>query len=111
MTVLDGQTAIIVGAAGGIGREVVLRYLAEGARVVAVDRNAERLADLSAAADGTADLVTLAVDASSWESSQAMVAAAVEAFGGVDVLVSCVGIWDQAVRLIDIPGERLGAAA
>src|SRR5581483_536490 len=49
--------------------------------------------------------------AAGWEASVAMVARAVEAFGGLDVLVCATGIYDHAVRLVDIPGERLEAAA
>lgn len=111
MAMLTDQVAIVVGAAGGIGRAVVLRYLAEDARVIAVDRSEERLAALVDEASAGEALTTYVGDAATWETSEAMVAHAVETFGGVDVLVSCVGIWDQAVRLADIPGERLADAA
>lgn len=109
---LEGQSAVVVGAAGGIGRAVVMRYLAEGAGVVAVDRNQERLAELAAACEGLGHrrLAVLAGDAATWETSTHMVQVAVEKFGGLDVLVSCVGVWDQAVRLVDIPGEMLSDA-
>jgi NAD(P)-dependent dehydrogenase (short-subunit alcohol dehydrogenase family) len=112
MGTLEGQSAVVVGAAGGIGRAVVLRYLAEGARVVAVDRNEDRLVELAAACAGVGEgrLVTVAGDASTWETSQRMVQVAVEQVGGLDVLVSCVGVWDQGVRLVDVPGNRLGEA-
>jgi NAD(P)-dependent dehydrogenase (short-subunit alcohol dehydrogenase family) len=103
---LDGQVALVVGAAGGIGRAVVQRYVAEGASVLAVDRDASRLAEL-----GAGDRVDVfAADVSDWASAERAVAAAVDRFGGLDVLVSCVGIYDQAVRLVDIPGDRLAAA-
>jgi NAD(P)-dependent dehydrogenase (short-subunit alcohol dehydrogenase family) len=108
MGTLEGQSAIVVGAAGGIGRAVVRRYLAEGAQVLAVDRNADRLADLQREFAG--DLVTYQGDAATWQTSADMVDRAVERFGALDVLVSCVGVWDQAVRLLDIPGERLADA-
>ena len=112
MGALEGQSAVVVGAAGGIGRAVVMRYLAEGASVVAVDRNEERLRELAAACVDVdrRRLTTLPGDAAIWETSVRMVATAVEHFGGLDVLVSCVGVWDQAVRLVDIPGELLGGA-
>ncbi|HVF32992.1 MAG TPA: SDR family NAD(P)-dependent oxidoreductase [Acidimicrobiales bacterium] len=41
----EGEVAIVTGAGSGIGRAVATRMLAEGARVVAVDVSAERLAD------------------------------------------------------------------
>jgi NAD(P)-dependent dehydrogenase (short-subunit alcohol dehydrogenase family) len=44
------RVAIVTGAAGGIGRELVLGLLGQGARVAAVDRTAEGLAALEEAA-------------------------------------------------------------
>ncbi|WP_327579040.1 SDR family NAD(P)-dependent oxidoreductase [Streptomyces sp. NBC_00145] len=110
MGMLEEQVALVVGAAGGIGRAVVRRYLAEGASVVAVDRDQDRLDKLRGEFGAGGRLAVFAGDAAAWSTSEAMVAKAVEEFGGLDVLVSCVGVWDQAVRLVDIPGERLGAA-
>ena len=109
MGMLENQIAIIVGAGGGIGRAVVARYLREGASVLAVDRESGRLASLKKelAHDRMHILVA---DATSWESSERMVQEAVRRFGGLDVLVSCVGIYDHGIRLVDIPGPKLAAA-
>ncbi|MGD9764165.1 MAG: SDR family oxidoreductase [Candidatus Binatia bacterium] len=108
MGILDGQVALIVGAGGGIGAAVARRYVREGARVVAVDRDPARLARLQ---DELGEHgITVAADASSWEASQSMVARTVDAFSGLDVLVCATGIYDHAVRLVDIPGDRLGTA-
>jgi len=96
----------VVGAAGGIGRAVVHRYLAEGARVVAVDRDASRLAALPS----SAALQVVEADASTWDECRRIVDTATGRLGGIDVLVSCVGIYDHGARLVDIPGEQLGAA-
>jgi NAD(P)-dependent dehydrogenase (short-subunit alcohol dehydrogenase family) len=103
---LDGQAALVVGAGGGIGRAVVDRYLKEGASVLAVDRDAGRLEALAA----EHGCEVHAADVSDWSAAQEVVEAAVDRFGGLDVLVSCAGIYDQAVRLVDIPGERLADA-
>jgi NAD(P)-dependent dehydrogenase (short-subunit alcohol dehydrogenase family) len=114
MALLDGQIALVVGAGGGIGAAVVRRYVREGARVVAVDRDAERLGRLASELPAIAapSVVTLVADASTWDGSRAMVARALAAFGGhLDVLVSTTGVYDHAVRLVDVPGERLEAAA
>ena len=43
---LSGQTALITGAASGIGKAVAIRLVEEGANVVALDRNADALVDL-----------------------------------------------------------------
>jgi NAD(P)-dependent dehydrogenase (short-subunit alcohol dehydrogenase family) len=103
---LDGQAALVVGAGGGIGRAVVDRYLKEGASVLAIDRDAGRLEALAA----EHGCEVHAADVSDWSAAQEVVGAAVDRFGGLDVLVSCAGIYDQAVRLVDIPGERLADA-
>jgi NAD(P)-dependent dehydrogenase (short-subunit alcohol dehydrogenase family) len=110
MGMLDNQVALIVGAAGGIGRAVVERYLREGASVLAVDRDADRVAALEQQLSYDRRLRTLAADASSWDASEDIVRQTVDDFGRLDVLVSCVGIYDQGVRLVDIPGPSLGAA-
>ena len=43
---LDGQVALVTGGASGLGRAVVERFIAEGARVGVLDLSAERLAQL-----------------------------------------------------------------
>lgn len=59
--VLPGRTAVVTGAASGIGRATVAAFLAEGWRVAALDRDAALLDTLVAAFDGER-LVTTAVD-------------------------------------------------
>jgi NAD(P)-dependent dehydrogenase (short-subunit alcohol dehydrogenase family) len=110
MGMLDGQIALIVGGGGGIGRAVVARYLQEGASVLAVDHEPTRLSSLKSGLADSRRLSTLAVDATTWKASEQMVGEAVDRFGGLDVLVSCIGIYDQGVRLVDIPGSMLAAA-
>lgn len=106
---LDGQVALVVGAGGGIGAAVARRYVEEGARVVAADRDPARTEQLQDALGER--VVTMVADASTWEASQAMVARAIAAFNALDVLVCTTGIYDHAVRLVDIAGDRLAAAA
>jgi NAD(P)-dependent dehydrogenase (short-subunit alcohol dehydrogenase family) len=90
---LDGKIAVITGAAGGIGRATAQRFAAEGASVVAADvtddANAETVA-LITAAGGTAFAVH--ADVSKASDAEAMIAAAVDRFGGLDVLFNNAGI-------------------
>jgi NAD(P)-dependent dehydrogenase (short-subunit alcohol dehydrogenase family) len=85
---LDGKVAVITGAASGIGRASARRFAAEGAHVV--------VADL-AEADGKAlaeqiDGLFVRADVTDADDVQAMYAAAVERFGGVDVCFNNAGI-------------------
>ncbi len=90
---LEGKSAIVTGAASGIGREIARIYAREGAQVAIADLNTEA-ADATAAeiraAGGKAIGVTM--DVTSEEAVNAGVAATIAAFGGVDILVSNAGI-------------------
>jgi Short-chain alcohol dehydrogenase of unknown specificity len=105
--VLDEKVVVLTGAAAGIGRAVVRRYVAEGARVVAVDlsESVQTLAD--ELGDAVAPLVA---DVATWEANVTAVELAHERFGPVDVFVGNAGITDGARALEDIPGAQLGAA-
>lgn len=85
-----GKTAIVTGAGSGIGRATAVRLIREGARVIATDIVGARLEELSGALDND-QLVTVAGDASSQETVQAVVAAA---RGRVDALANVAGIMD-----------------
>ena len=90
---LDGKSAIVTGAASGIGREIARIYAREGAQVAVADLNVDA-ANVAAAeiraAGGKA--IAVAMDVTSEEGVAAGVAATVAAFGGVDILVSNAGI-------------------
>ena len=90
---LDGKSAIVTGAASGIGRAIAQAYAREGARVAIADLNfdaANQTAVEISAAGGKA--IGVAMDVTSEEDVNAGVAATVAAFGGVDILVSNAGI-------------------
>ena len=94
---LHGKSAIITGAANGIGRATAMRFAAEGARVTLNDVNQaalDRLAAELTAAGGTAQAV--AGDVSNTEDVRRLVAEAVAAFGRVDILVANAGIIPEA---------------
>jgi 3-oxoacyl-[acyl-carrier protein] reductase len=87
------RTAVVTGAAQGIGAATARRLATEGARVAVVDLVAERaqaVADEIVLAGGTA--IGLACDVTDAEAVDAMTAAVVAAYGGLDVLVNNAGI-------------------
>ena len=88
---LEGRTAIVTGAASGIGRETALLFVRRGARVVAADLAADGLASL---ADEVADrdrLVTVAADLTADAGPATVVERCVGTFGAPDVLANIAG--------------------
>jgi NAD(P)-dependent dehydrogenase (short-subunit alcohol dehydrogenase family) len=100
--------ALITGAGSGIGRGVVERFVADGARVAAMDIAADRVQALR---DEFGDAVLpVAGDVSTWESNRDAVAATVEHFGRLDVFIGNAGISDNAIGIADVPGDQIGTA-
>ncbi|MFG2518043.1 SDR family oxidoreductase [Streptomyces sp. NPDC048527] len=102
MKPFDGKVALVSGASRGIGYAIAERLVAGGARVVITARNEGALKE-AAAALGTEDQVRyVAGSADRPDSRQAAVAAAVESFGAIDLLVNNTGINPVYGPLIDI---------
>ncbi|MGH9415837.1 MAG: 3-oxoacyl-ACP reductase FabG [Terriglobales bacterium] len=104
---LAQQAILITGASRGIGHAIAQRAAAEGARVaINYHRHAEEAEALAAAirANG-GEAVALAGDVSDGEGAQALVAAAHEAFGGLDALVNNAGIVRDNLLLAMEPEE------
>lgn len=89
---LEGRVALVVGAASGIGQAVAAAYTAEGAVVVAADRDGDRLEGAAAAA-GAASSVR--VDVTDEASVAAAVQHVLDRHGRVDVLVNSAGVLDE----------------
>jgi NAD(P)-dependent dehydrogenase (short-subunit alcohol dehydrogenase family) len=85
-----GKTLVITGAAHGIGAATARRFLAEGARVAAIDSEADGFADLRAQADDDR-LLTIAGDCTDAGVLADFHARAVAAFGPIDMLFNNVG--------------------
>jgi NAD(P)-dependent dehydrogenase (short-subunit alcohol dehydrogenase family) len=100
---LTGKTAIVTGAAGGIGSAVTARLLDEGCRVVAVDL-AEEAVRRSCPA-GADRLHVVAADVSTDKGPQSYVEAAVRRFSGVDLFFNNAGIFGQPNCIVDMPVE------
>lgn len=119
---LDGKTAVITGAASGIGRAAALLFSAEGAKVVVADwqeTEGQQVADEVRSKGGEATF--LKTDVSSPDDVQRMIDAAVETYGKLDVLFNNAGVegeqaptgdctlenWDRVIN-INLKGVFLG---
>lgn len=92
---LARRVALVTGGASGIGRAVARRLAREGAHVVVTDRDeagARRVAEEAAADAGPARPLGLRLDVTSEASVEAAMAATVDAYGGLDIVVSNAGI-------------------
>ena len=99
---LEGRVAIVTGAAGGIGREIVRGLLGAGARVAALDVDEARLGELAAGfgeASGTGRLLTVRTDISSYAECEEAVAHVRSALGGLHVLVNNGAVGMGVIRI------------
>ena len=99
MTRLDGKTALITGAARGIGRGFAEAYVREGARVAIADIDLER-ARKTAAEIGEA-AIAVQLDVTQQDSIDAAVAETVAAFGQIDILINNAALF-TAAPLVEI---------
>jgi NAD(P)-dependent dehydrogenase (short-subunit alcohol dehydrogenase family) len=106
MGVLAGKRAIITGAGSGIGRASALLFAAEGASVLVVDKEPDRVQETATqvkAAGGKA--LVMATDAGNETNVVAMVARAQRELGGLDVFFANAGISGGLVPLFEQPVE------
>ena len=94
---LEGKIAVVTGAASGFGEGIARKFVAEGAKVVVADRDGAG-AERAAAALGK-NAVGVRADVTNARDVQGMVAAAVERFGSLDVLVNNAGTLSRKAAL------------
>ena len=100
---LDGKVAVITGSGSGMGRATAELFAEEGARVLIVDRWEERAQDAASSIGSSA--VAFTADVSRGEDVQAMYSAAVDAFGGVNIIFNNAGIGGREDNVRDCPEE------
>ncbi len=83
---LDGRTALVTGASRGIGRAIAAALAGSGARVMLSSRKQDALDEAAAGMEG--EVATFAANAGDPAQAEACVAATVERFGRVDILVN-----------------------
>ena len=83
----DGRTAIVAGAARGIGQTIAISLANDGARVIACDLLVDDLAPLAGRVEGGGEIIAAPVDVT----NEAAIAEVVRLAGGVDILVYVAG--------------------
>ena len=84
------RVVLITGGAGGMGRAIAARFLADGDTVMLADRTDDALAE---AAAQLGEVATVTADVTAVDDCERMVAATVEQLGGIDVMVCTAGVW------------------
>lgn len=104
---MEGQCALVVGAGSGIGRAVVDAFLEEGARVAVLERDQ---AKSDALAEQRPDVRVVVGDGRTRSANEEAVRTALDAFGELDVLVNCVGVFDFYRGIEDLAGDQIDTA-
>jgi NAD(P)-dependent dehydrogenase (short-subunit alcohol dehydrogenase family) len=105
---LEGQVALVTGGGSGIGRGIVERFLAEGARVGVLERVPARVEQLKA--DLGKSMVAIQGDVTRFEDNKRAVEQTADAFGQLDIFVGNAGVFDRYMSLIELPEDKLGEA-
>src|SRR5687768_7471615 len=95
---LDGRVAIVTGSGRGIGRAIVEKLAADGAKVVVSDVNEESAQEAAKAIGG--DALGLRADVTAKASVESMVGEIMSRFGRIDMLVNNAG-WDKVGPFLD----------
>lgn len=102
MPQLDGYVALVTGGASGIGRGVTQRFVAEGARVVVLDRSVEPFGEMEDDA-----VAVVGGNVSRYQDNQDAVELALDRFGRLDVVVANAGISDGFRPLAEFDAATL----
>ncbi|HEY8641414.1 MAG TPA: SDR family oxidoreductase [Candidatus Dormibacteraeota bacterium] len=101
---LDGKVAVVTGASRGIGAAIARELARVGASVVVAARGKDALQEVAESLDGRG--LAVHTDVSRLEDLDRLAAAAVERFGGIDVLVNNAGVAPPAKQIYKVDPEE-----
>lgn len=104
MAGLNDKVALVTGGGSGIGRAVVEGLVREGAKVGVLEISPEKTEELEALGS---NVKAVRGDATSLEDNEKALSETVDAFGRLDALICCVGLWDNQAKMKRIPKEKL----
>jgi NAD(P)-dependent dehydrogenase (short-subunit alcohol dehydrogenase family) len=99
----QGKTVLVTGGSGGMGRAIAERFLPEGAAIAAADIDGAGLAEMERVLGAGSRFLAIPTDVTRVADCERMVAATLERFGRLDLLVNGAGVWiegpsDQATE-------------
>lgn len=103
---LEGKVAVITGAASGMGRAMAELFVAEGAKVVAADWNAEALDGAVAEVGANGGAITgIQGNVADQAQAEAIIDKAIESYGRLDILCNNAGVMDNNHGAADLTNE------
>ncbi|EGD59503.1 2,3-dihydroxy-2,3-dihydro-phenylpropionate dehydrogenase [Novosphingobium nitrogenifigens DSM 19370] len=105
MSRLAGQVALITGGGSGLGLAILRRFVAEGARIGVLERDAGRVEALNTEFPDA--VVAVAGDVRSYDDNLRAVEAVLDRFDRLDCFIGNAAIWDHGASLVDRSGEDL----
>ncbi|WP_323783895.1 SDR family oxidoreductase [Thalassovita sp.] len=106
MTEIKGQTVLITGASRGIGAAAAREFAAAGANVVLMARSADAIEEIAAEIGGLA----VTGDVADYGDMDRAVAAAVDRFGGLDILINNAGVIEPVASILEADADGWGTA-
>lgn len=101
---LENEVVMITGGAAGLGRALVHRFLEEGAKIVVLDKSADRILQLEE--EYGKNVVGVVGDVRSLEDNKSAVKCCLDRFGKIDTVIPNAGIWDYNTALVDLPEDQ-----
>jgi NAD(P)-dependent dehydrogenase (short-subunit alcohol dehydrogenase family) len=104
---LQGKVALVTGSGHGIGRAIALRFAADGAKVVVMDRNEEGTRETCESINAVGNVcIGLTCDLKDEHQVQEMVKSAADQWGAIDILVNNAAVFPERIGFQDVTFQQ-----